>query len=207
MDLYVLPYEILYNILSNLSPIQISNICQTSVYGNIICRDESLWKRFIYDKYGVMDKIYEDKNWYDNYVYITLSFTREQLIVIDTIRRKSPTKFKLLKELHNYNQFLNRLNDENVELISVIAHIDISHIDASEYNVEIYSPNAIYKILYSLSINNNRLVAESFSYIDSSLSRTLQRNKAYIGNSIYNTTLYYAVLNRKQLSILPYMFQ
>lgn len=206
MDVYDLPYEVLYNILANLSDSQLTNICISSKYGYDICRDELLWRKLIHDKYDVVEKIQVDKSWYHNYVYITTLFKKEQLEVINKLRQISPAKFELLMTLHNYTQYFNILSNQDSTLDTVVVYVEQSN-NPFDYDSDILSPNTTYKILYSLTIKNNDLISDRFTYADTSVARILQKNKVFISTSDNNKTYYYAVLNKQQLSALRFMYR
>lgn len=217
MDLYNLPYEVLFNILVNLSAQQLISICTISTYGREICSDETLWKRLIYDKYGVREKIQEDKSWYDNYVYIATLFKPQELEIILKLKQLSPNHLEYLKLLSYYDSFeytknmdVNfKIEPKTIPLQSVIVDIEQSNINPEEYKIYIYSLGSNYvkwDTFYYINIQNTHLVSNGYIYPSSTYRHRLI-TRTYGEIITDNVDNYYVILNKLQLEALSHMYE
>lgn len=101
-----LPVEIIIKILRYLPARDIVTFGITFKHNSELYRDEYLWMKLIYRKYGATNKIHTQKSWYKNYKHITESFTSEQLMIIRKFKQLFPDKYNLLTAMHKYKEYL-----------------------------------------------------------------------------------------------------
>lgn len=211
MDLYNLPYEVLFNILNNISHEQLINICLTSQCGRYICKDEYLWQRFIYDTYGVRNKLQPEESWYDNFVYITTLFTPQQLHILQYMYNISPALIKNLKLLNNYTEYNqppghDEWGSTTQPLTDIILWLSKSKIYSTLHQRYILTPHTTEEnAAVKLMPGKDELVTDR-SHVFGSIPKTTLNNTGSTIVSNRNNTCYIVKLNRKQLSAITHMY-
>lgn len=209
MNLYNLPFEVLFSILSNLSARELINICLTHQYGNDVCRDEYLWQRLIYNKYGVIQKIHLENIWYQEYIYLTQLFTPQQLIVLERIKT-CPEKLDLLKSIYKYKYYTHAQTGTVVSLAEIVVYTVNYTVHSSILysNIVLLVPNGeTYGKKSFLNVSDifNTLTQLETYIIDDDTYNILNNRQSYIGY-LNGLIAYLCILNEEQLRALQFMY-
>lgn len=129
-----LPHEIKLNILRNLTAKQIIKTCLINKEFSQLCRDESLWKKLVEEKFGNIPKKYG--SWYNTYLYtptkmyVLINFVPED--ELNPIIFISDSRDKLIQRATIYliengskiseftDQFIENNNEVAEEVLSII---------------------------------------------------------------------------------------
>lgn len=209
MEFYNLPYDILHIILSNLSSEQLFNICHTSRYGYEICRDEFLWKKEIYSKYGVKQKIDKTQTWYTHYIYFTTLFTQQQYKILKILKTLDQQSFNCLQNLHNYLEYIDDVGSLHT-FDAILVNINTGYTTQVIIGVDIlYNDKHAIKEL-SLNTDNTLVTTHSTIYMDDTVYHDIYLTGSHIEKHKnmygYNENSYYILLNKTQLKMISYMY-
>lgn len=198
MELYILPPEILLNILSSFSPKELANICKTSRYGHQLCGDESIWSNLTYKIYGIRQKILPHEYWYSNYMYISTSFTPQQLYILNVIKTQLP---------HTFNYVKNILNTVNTLVISYTQHVSSNKPSSSSV---VGIDNNGHVIISTFIFPDGTMISIPKSTLNIILSLYPEDKDILEVNGIliqhkYENNNYLLYLTRHQLDIVRYM--
>lgn len=214
MELFSLPYEVLLNILTNLSLKQLSIISIASKYASEIYKDDYLWNILARNACGVKDKIYDDKSWYDNYMYIQNLFTQQQLDILHIIKKFSPKYIDLLRSLNNYTEYPENYTNPDTghvywstyPLNKVIVWVSQSKIYPDFRRRYILVPHSRHNGVYlDLEIGQHKLITHMSCSYSRKIPPILNKRGSEITTDNDNT--YYVItLTRPQLQALMYMY-
>ena len=82
MEFLYLPDEILIHILHFLPFDELVKFTGVSKLTRRICSDKSFWKPRMLMKYNMRTKIYPEKSWYENFIYLNSLFKPKQLNIL-----------------------------------------------------------------------------------------------------------------------------
>ena len=214
INLYNLPYEVLLNILTHLSQKELSTVSRVSKYILEIYKDDYLWKVYIQNKYCVGTKIFKDKTWRDNFMYILCIFTPKQLEILNKINTLSPKHIDLLRQLTQYTLYPEQSVDiANGQVYNYTAPLDKVIVWVSQSKKYpnfrkryLLAPHSRRNGSYlELSIENSKLLTNIAYNFSITITSSLYKNGSEITQD--NDTIYYIVaLTRQQLSCITHMY-
>ena len=134
MDLYVLPIEILLNILSNLCDRDLLHVSVTCNYMRLLSMDEHLWKNLLNLTYDINLKLSPDSSWYNNYIraYNKYKLSSSQKLLLNRAFASFPTLIQNLKNVKPFKHYtyipeFTPLLTRDPPRIMVLNHVVISY--------------------------------------------------------------------------------
>lgn len=162
-----LPQEVKLNILRNMTPDGIINTCSVDKEFSILCKDETLWRQLVKERFGDIEKKYG--SWYNTYIYANRTIycalylpqnvrDADGIIIIATEKYEETvieTTIFLVETGSKVNNFTYNFIDNNPDIADYIQ--DILQVDYDRIFDEIFNdPRGHYYVmeLYNFLIEN-----------------------------------------------------